>query len=144
MERERPDVHAVDGDEARLRVEGAVEERERGGFAAAGRADQSDAVAGERGETQIRDGCALAVIGERHVAKFDQPAHAAGVDRVEAVAHRRHGVEHGEELVSFGVSMNRRLAKPTMLEPRDHSAATLMKLTIWPTEARPTCLSRCR
>ena len=119
-ERQRPDVHAVDGDEARLRVEGAVQERERGGFAAAGRADQSDAVAGQRGEAQIRDGCALAVIGERHVAKFDQPAHATGVDRVDPVAHRRHGVEHGEELDQLRRIHEQAVGEADhLLEPRD-------------------------
>ena len=62
-------------------------------------ADQRDAVAGQRGEGQIRDRGALAVIGKRHVVEFDQPAQPAGIDRIRAVAHRRHGVEHVEELL---------------------------------------------
>ena len=46
---------------------------------------------------EVGDRGALAVIGERHVGELDQPAHAAGIDRVGAVAHRRLGVEHLEE-----------------------------------------------
>jgi hypothetical protein len=42
---------------------------------------------------------------------------------------------------SFGASMNRRLAKPTTCSSREiSSAAIAMKLTIWPTEARPASL----
>ena len=41
---------------------------------------------------------ALAVVGERDVLEFDEAAHPAGIDRVGAVAHRRLGVEHLEEL----------------------------------------------
>ncbi len=48
-------------------------------------------------EVEVGHGGALAVVGERHVLEVDQAAHAAGIDRVGAVAHRRHGVEHLEE-----------------------------------------------
>ena len=54
-------------------------------------------LARQRGEVQIGDGRPLAVVGERHVGEFDQAAHAAGIDGVRAVAHRRHGVDHVEE-----------------------------------------------
>ena len=46
---------------------------------------------------EVGDRGALAVVGERDVGELDQPAHAAGIDRVGPVAHRRHGVEHLEE-----------------------------------------------
>jgi hypothetical protein len=49
-QRQSADVHAVDLDEARLRVEGAMEKRDRGRFAGAGRADQGYGLAGQRGE----------------------------------------------------------------------------------------------
>ena len=75
-----------------------MQQRERGRLAGAGRADQRDGLARQRGEVEVGDRGALAVIGERHVLEFDQPAHAARIDRVGAVAHRRHGVEHLEEL----------------------------------------------
>ena len=39
-------------DRARLRVEGAVEQRERGRLAGAGRADEGDGLARERGEVR--------------------------------------------------------------------------------------------
>ena len=42
---------------------------------------------------------ALAVVGERHVGEFDQAAHAAGIDGVGPVAHRRHGVGDLEEFL---------------------------------------------
>ena len=41
---EAADVHAVDLDRARLRIEHAMQQRQRGRFAAAGRADQRDTV----------------------------------------------------------------------------------------------------
>ena len=91
------DVHAVDLDHAGLRIERAVQQRERGRLAGAGRADQRNGFARQRREREIGDRRPLAVVGERHVGEFDQPAHAAGIDRVGAVAHRRHGIEHLEE-----------------------------------------------
>ena len=119
-ERQRADVHAVDGDDAGLRIEGAVQERERRGFAAAGRADQRNAVAGQRGEAQVRDGGALAVIGKRHVVEFDQAAHTAGIDRIRPVAHRRHGVEHAEELGELRRIHEQAVGEADhLLEPRD-------------------------
>ena len=98
-EREGADVHAVDLHHARLRIEDAVQQRQRRRLAGAGRADQRDGLARQRGEGEIGDRGPLAVIGERDVLELDQAAHAAGIDRVGAVAHRRHGVEHVEELL---------------------------------------------
>ena len=95
----RADVHAVDLDRAGLRIEDAVQQRQRRRFAGAGGADQRDGLARQRGEGQIGDRGALAVIGEGDVLELDQSAHAAGIDRIGAVAHRRHGVEHVEELL---------------------------------------------
>ena len=63
-QREVADIDAVDLDRAGLRIEGAMQQRERGRFAAAGRADQSDAFAGQHGEGQIGHRGALAVIGQ--------------------------------------------------------------------------------
>src|SRR6516162_4507626 len=63
-EREGANVHAVDPHGARLRVEGAVEQSERGRFAGAGRPDEGDRFAGQRGEGQISDCGALAVVGK--------------------------------------------------------------------------------
>ena len=68
----------------RLRIEGAMQQRQRRRLAAAGRPDQRDALAGQRREAQIRHGGALAVIGKRDVLELDQAAHAAGIDRVRA------------------------------------------------------------
>ena len=62
-------------------------------------ADQRDGLARQRREVQIGDRRTLAVVGERHVLELDQAAHAAGIDRIGAVAHRRHGVEHLEEFL---------------------------------------------
>ena len=84
--------------DARLRIESAIQQRQRRRFAAAGRADQRHAVAGQGGEAQIRHRGTLAVIGKRHILEFDQAADAAGIDRVGPVAHRRHGVEDAEEV----------------------------------------------
>ncbi len=97
-EREIADVPAIDRDRARLRVEGAVEERERGRLARAGRTHQSDGLARKRSEGEVGDCRALAVVGERHVLELDQALHPAGVDGAGAVAHRRLGIEHIEEL----------------------------------------------
>src|SRR5439155_141482 len=58
------DVHAVDLDDAGLRVEGAVQQRDRGGFAGARRADQGDGLAGERRKRNVLDRGPLAVIGK--------------------------------------------------------------------------------
>ena len=44
-QREPADIHAVDLDQSRLRIEGAVQKRERGRLAAAGRPDQRNAFA---------------------------------------------------------------------------------------------------
>ena len=81
----------------RLRIERAMQQRQRRRFAAAGRADQRHGLARQRGEAQVGDGGALAVVGERHVVEFDQAAQPAGIDGVGPVAHRRHRVEHLEE-----------------------------------------------
>ena len=75
-----------------------MQQRERGRFAAAGRPDQRDALAGQRRETQIRHRGTLAIIGKRDAREFDEAAHAAGIDRIRPVAHCRHGIEHGEKL----------------------------------------------
>ena len=93
------DVHAVDLDDAGLRIEGAVQQRDRGRFAGAGRADQRDGLAGQRGEGKVLDRGPLAVIGKRHVVEFDQAREPPGVDRVGPVAHRGHRVEHVEEFL---------------------------------------------
>ena len=76
-----------------------MQQRERGGFAGAGRADQRDHFAGLRGEGEIGDGGPLAVIGERDVVEFDPPGQAAGIDRMRDVAHGGHGIEHVEEFL---------------------------------------------
>ena len=52
-ELERADVHAVDLDGAGLRIEGAMQQRERGRFAGAGRADQRDRFARQHREAEI-------------------------------------------------------------------------------------------
>ena len=78
------DIGAVDRDGARLRIERAIEQRQRRRLAAAGRPDQRDAVAGQRLEGQIDDGGTLAVVGKRHILEFDMAVHAAGIDRARA------------------------------------------------------------
>ena len=140
VERAVADVDAVDLDEAGLRIEGAMQQRQRRRFAAAGRPDQRDGLAGQRGEFQIRDRGTLAVIGKRHVLEFDRAAHARR-DRWRRAgrAPRARCRTRRKSLPSFGASMNRRLAKLTACSSRAiNSDAMLMKLTISPTEASPT------
>ena len=60
-------------------------------------ADERDGLAGQRREVQVGDRRPLAVIGKRDVLEFDEAAHAARIDRVGPLAHRRFGVEHVEE-----------------------------------------------
>ena len=74
-----------------------MQKRKRGRLARPGCADEGDRFAGQRGEAEIRDCRALAVIGERHVLEFHEPAHVPGIHGISAVAHRRLGVEHVEE-----------------------------------------------
>ena len=92
------DVHAVDLDEARLRIERAMQQRDRGGFAGTGFSDQSEGLSRQRGERDVLNGGALAVIGERDVVEFHKAGEAAGIDGVGPVAHRWHRIEHVEEL----------------------------------------------
>ncbi len=92
-------VHPVDLDDARLRIEGAVQQRERRRFAGAGRADQRDRLAGQRRERHVGDRGPLAVVGERDVLELDHAAHAARIHRVGPVAHGRLGVEDVEEFL---------------------------------------------
>ena len=66
------DVHAVDFDRAGLRIERAMQQRERGRLAGAGGADERDGLARQHRERKVRDGGALAVIGERHIGELDQ------------------------------------------------------------------------
>src|SRR5258708_6382603 len=63
------DIHAVDLDDTGLRIEGAVQQRDRGRFAGAGRADQRDGLAGQGGERKILDRGPLAVVGKRDVVE---------------------------------------------------------------------------
>ena len=93
------DIHAVDLDEAGLRVERAMQQRDRGRFAGAGRADQRDGLAGQRGEGEVLDRGPLAVIGKRDVLEFDQAREPPGIHRVGPVAHRGHGIQHVEEFL---------------------------------------------
>src|ERR1700683_560963 len=74
------DIGAVDRDLTRLRIEGAIEQRQRRRLAAAGRPDQRDAVAGQRLEGQIGNCGTLVVIGKRYIFEFDMPVQAAGID----------------------------------------------------------------
>ena len=90
-----------------------MEQRERGRFAGAGGADEGDGLAGQRGEGQIGDRRALAVVGKRDVLGLHQAAHAGGIDRVGPVAHGRLGVEHLEEFRHPGRLHHHRLAKWT-------------------------------
>ena len=83
-----------------LRIEHAVQQRQRGRLAGAGRADQRDGLARQRGEVQVGDRGALAVIGERHVVELDQAAHAAGIDGVRAGRAPPARVEHLEEFAA--------------------------------------------
>ena len=61
---QRPHIHAIDADDAGLRIEGAMQQRNRCRFAGASGADQRDRLAGQGGEREILNGWALAVIGE--------------------------------------------------------------------------------
>ena len=117
------DVHAVDLDRARLRIEHAVQERQRGRLARAGRADQRDDLARQRGKFQVGDRGALAIVGERHVAEFDQAVHAAGIDGVGPVAHRRHRVGDLEELDEPRTVLEQAVGETHgLLEPDDEHA----------------------
>ena len=93
------DIHAVDLDDAGLRIESTVQQRDRGGFAGAGRADQRDGLAGERRKRNVLDRGPLAVIGKRDVVEFDEPGEATGVHGVGPVAHCGHRVQHVEEFL---------------------------------------------
>ncbi len=93
------DIHAVDLDDAGLRVEGAVQKRDRRRFAGAGRADQRDGLAGQGGKRNVLDRGPLAVIGKRDVVEFDEAGEAAGIHRAGPVAHRGHRVQHVEEFL---------------------------------------------
>src|SRR5262249_38292919 len=64
-QREAADIHAVDLDHARLRIEHAMQQPERGRLAGAGGADERNRLAGQRREVQVLDRRALAVIGIR-------------------------------------------------------------------------------
>ena len=98
-------------------------------------------VAGQRGEAQVRHGGALAVIGKRDVLEFDEAAQPAGIDRIGPVAHRGHGIEHAEELGELWRIHEQAVGEADHLfEPRDQERRDAMKLTIWPTDARPISL----
>ena len=92
-------VHTVDLDDAGLRIERAMQQRDRGRLAGAGRTDQRDGLARQCGEGEILDRRPLAVIGERDVVEFDEARQPSGVDRAGPVAHRRHRIEHVEEFL---------------------------------------------
>ena len=137
-QREPANVHAVDLHHARLRIEDAVQQRERRRFAGAGRADQRDGLAGQRGEAQVGDRRPLAVVGERDVLELHQAAQAAGIDRIGPVAHRGLGVEHLEEFREAGRLHHHVLAKWTACSSLPISrVAKLMNMTISPTVVWP-------
>ena len=89
---------AVDPDRARLRIEGSVEETQRRRLAGAGRADKRDVLPRLDREGHVRDGGALAVIGEGHVLELDRAREALDVLGRRAVVPGRSGVE---DLVEF-------------------------------------------
>ena len=96
---QRADIHAVDLDDAGLRIEGAMQQRDRGRFAGAGRADQRDGLAGQGGKRNVLDRRPLAVIGKRDVVEFDEAGEPAGIHGVGPVAYGRHRVQHVEEFL---------------------------------------------
>ena len=98
---EGADVAAVDLDRARLRIEAAVQQRQRRGLARAGRADERDGLSRCRGEVQPKHRGRFAPVGKRHVLECDQALHATGIHRVRTVADRRDGVAHLEELLQL-------------------------------------------
>ena len=73
--------------------------------------------------------------------ELDKAAHAAGIDRIGAVAHGGTVSSTSKNSRSRGASMNSWLAKPTACSSRMISMpAKLMKVTISPIVARPcTC-----
>src|SRR5690242_18630106 len=75
-----------------------MQKRERRGLAAAGRADQRNALSRRCGAAQVRYCWPLAVVRERHLFESDRAAHAGWVDRARWVTHGRDGIEHAEKV----------------------------------------------
>src|SRR4051794_23780762 len=137
-QRHPADVHAVDPDEAGLRIEGAMQQRNRRRLAGAGRADQRDGLAGKRGEGEVLDRRPLAVIGEGDVVEFDEAGEPTRIDRVVPVMHRGTASSTLKNSRRRGASMNTLLMKLTTCSSFwIRSVAKLTNITISPTEVSP-------
>ena len=94
-------VDPVYGHAARRRIEDAMQQPERRGFARAGGADQRDGFAGRRREGHVAHRHALAVIGIAHLFERHRARKPPGVSRIRPVGDRRARIQNVEELGAF-------------------------------------------
>ena len=91
-------VDPVDADHARLGVPHAVQQRQRGALAGAGRADEGHRRPGRHLQREMHQRGPLAVVGEVDVVELDVAAGATEVDAVRLVRNGRLRIQHAEEV----------------------------------------------
>ena len=115
------DVAALDADAAGIHVVKAHQQVDDGGLAAAGGADDGDALARLHGQVEVADQLLLRVVGERHVAALHAALHAGERQRVGPVGRLRR----------FGDQVQKpRGAGDGILKLRDHAGDLVERLGI--------------
>src|SRR5262249_12523955 len=125
---EFPDVRSVDVNLAGLRIEGAVQQRDRRRFSGAGGANQCDRLAGQRLEVQVFHRHASAVVRERNVPEFDEATQSAGINRVRFIANGWNRVPYVKEFAQTWRLRDHVVDETNaMLQPRDDKSGKIHK-----------------